>query len=63
MNLSCSTCLVCLQVDKTQLMNVLKEEPSFRDAHNFHDAKPALAGQPAIDKTSSAELKSGKGTA
>ena len=54
---------MCLQVNKTQLMDVLKEEPSFKDAHSFHDAKAALAGQPAIDKTSSAGLKTGKGTA
>lgn len=34
--------MVALQVDKTQLMDVLKEEPSFKHGSHFEAAKAAL---------------------
>ena len=57
---SFAQCLVVMQVDKTQLMDVLKEEPSFKHGSHFDAAKAALTAGAAGDTASKAATQPGE---
>ena len=49
-----------MQVDKTQLMDVLKEEPSFKHGSHFDAAKAALTASAAGETASKAATQPGE---